>query len=59
VGGCQVDQEPPVVIAIVGHLRERLGKEKIVVMGFSWGSVVGIQLVKKRYEWLHAYVGVG
>jgi len=44
---------------MVAHLRKRLGKEKIVVMGFSWGTVLGTHLAAKRPEWLHAYVGVG
>jgi proline iminopeptidase len=44
---------------LVAHLRERLGKEKVVVLGYSSGGVLGIHLAKNRPEWLHAYVGVG
>ncbi len=36
---------------LVAHLRERLGKEKVVVLG--------VHLAKRRPEWLHAYIGVG
>jgi proline iminopeptidase len=43
----------------IAHLRERLGKEKVVVMSYSLGGVLGIHLAKRRPEWLHAYVGVG
>ena len=44
---------------MVAHLRTRLGKEKIVVLGFSWGSQIGLMLAQRKPEWLHAYVGVG
>lgn len=44
---------------LVAHLRERLGKEKVVVMAYSLGGVLGVHLAKRRPEWLHAYVGVG
>ncbi|MBX7187094.1 MAG: alpha/beta hydrolase [Vicinamibacteria bacterium] len=40
-------------------VRKRLNKEKIVVMGYSYGTTVGIALARRRPEWLHAYVGVG
>jgi pimeloyl-ACP methyl ester carboxylesterase len=45
--------------AVTSHLRRRLGKEKIVVLGFSWGSMLGLHLANRRPEWIHAYVGVG
>ena len=45
--------------AITAYLRKRLNQEKIFVMGFSWGTYVGVHLAKIRPEWLHAYIGVG
>ena len=44
---------------MVAHLRKRLGKDRIVVLGFSWGTQIGLQLAQRRPEWLYAYVGVG
>jgi pimeloyl-ACP methyl ester carboxylesterase len=44
---------------VTAHLRTRLGKDKIVVLGFSWGTQIGAHLARRRPEWLHAYVGVG
>ncbi|WP_262887920.1 alpha/beta fold hydrolase [Cyclobacterium salsum] len=44
---------------LVCYLREQLGKEKIVVMAYSMGGILGIHLANRRPEWLHAYVGVG
>lgn len=45
--------------ALVAHLRERYGKARIIVMGHSWGTVIGLNLAIRRPEWLHAYVGMG
>jgi proline iminopeptidase len=44
---------------VVAYVRRRLNKDRIVVLGFSWGSILGSRLAKRRPEWLHAYVGVG
>jgi proline iminopeptidase len=44
---------------VISHLRRVLMKDKIVVMGFSWGTSIGVHLAKKRPEWISAYVGVG
>ncbi len=40
-------------------VRKRLGREKIVVMGYSYGTTIALALAQRRPEWLHAYVGVG
>ena len=45
--------------AMVGYLREYLNKEKIIIFGQSWGSLLGVHLVKKRPGWISAYVGSG
>lgn len=44
---------------VLAYLRKRLNKDKVIVLGFSWGSVLGAELVKRRPEWVSAYVGVG
>jgi pimeloyl-ACP methyl ester carboxylesterase len=44
---------------VVAYLRKRLNKDKIVVLGFSFGTSIGTRLAAARPEWLHAYVGVG
>ena len=40
--------------------KEFPGKDKIFVLGHSWGSLhLGLQLVAQRHpEWLYAYIGV-
>lgn len=44
---------------LVGWLRRDLSKDKIFVLGHSWGSFVGLKLAERRPEWLHAYIGTG
>jgi pimeloyl-ACP methyl ester carboxylesterase len=45
--------------ALVLHLRERFGQDKVYVLGESWGSALGILLVQRYPELFHALVGTG
>ncbi len=38
--------------------RKEFTKEKIFVLGHSWGSFLGLQLAQRHPEWLYAYIGV-
>jgi proline iminopeptidase len=40
-------------------LRLRYGKNKIFVLGHSWGSIVGVSLADRHPELLYAYIGTG
>jgi proline iminopeptidase len=44
---------------LVGWLRQQLGKQKVFVLGTSWGSYVGMEFARRRPQWLHAYIGMG
>lgn len=44
---------------VVEHVLESLGQEKLVIMGYSYGSVIAPLLVERRPELFHAYVGFG
>ncbi|MCC7180985.1 MAG: alpha/beta hydrolase [Acidobacteria bacterium] len=46
-------------IEVVEHLCRTLGKEKVIVLGHSWGSIVAIRMVQRRPELFAAYVGTG
>jgi pimeloyl-ACP methyl ester carboxylesterase len=46
-------------VAATDYLRKRFGKEKIYLMGHSWGSFIGIQAAAQAPERYHAYIGVG
>jgi pimeloyl-ACP methyl ester carboxylesterase len=44
---------------VVEYLRQRFHKQKIFVMGHSWGSVLGVELAQRHPDWLYAYISVG
>lgn len=46
-------------LEVIDHLAATLGKRKIAVVGHSWGSVLGIHMIKQRPGSLSAYVGTG
>jgi len=46
-------------IEVAEHLRKRYGKRKLVLMGHSWGTIVGMGAALKRPDLFHAYVGIG
>ena len=54
-----VDQMIADAIAVAEYLRRRFGKEKIYLMGHSWGSVLGVLTVQKAPELFYAYIGMG
>jgi len=43
---------------VILWLRKEFGKDKIFVLGHSWGSSIGLTVAKRHPEWLHAYIGM-
>ncbi len=46
-------------IELAEYLRKHLGKEKIIVVAHSFGTLLGLQMVRMRPELFYAYVGTG
>jgi pimeloyl-ACP methyl ester carboxylesterase len=46
-------------IELAEFLRRHLHTNKIVVLGHSWGTMVGVRMVKDRPDLFSAYVGTG
>jgi pimeloyl-ACP methyl ester carboxylesterase len=44
-------------IAVAEHLQKRLHVDKIVLMGISWGSIIGVEMAHRRPDLFAAYVG--
>ena len=54
-----LDQMNSDTVEMVQYLRNRFNKEKIFLLGHSWGSILGIHAIKNHPEWFYAYIGVG
>lgn len=46
-------------IEVAEHLKARYGKRKLILMGHSWGTIIGMRAALKRPDLFHAYVGIG
>jgi pimeloyl-ACP methyl ester carboxylesterase len=46
-------------IEVTEYLRSHLHKEKIILLGHSWGSLLGVHMVRQRPDLFSAYVGTG
>jgi len=46
-------------IELTEYLRKHLGKDKIIVVAHSFGTILGLGMVRARPELFYAYVGTG
>ncbi len=46
-------------LEVANYLRSRFHRQKIFVLGHSWGSILGLWLAHEHPEAVYAYVGVG
>lgn len=44
---------------VIDYLRERFDQEKIIIIGQSWGTVLGTEYINVHSEKVSAYIGVG
>jgi len=44
---------------MIGWLRKEFGKQKVFVLGHSWGSYLGLEMARRHPDWLYAYIGIG
>jgi pimeloyl-ACP methyl ester carboxylesterase len=55
--GLTIDRMAQDGIEVAEVVRQRLHKRKIVLMGASWGSVLGITMAKERPDLFSVYIG--
>jgi pimeloyl-ACP methyl ester carboxylesterase len=46
-------------IEVMDYLRARFGQDRILLLGHSWGSYLGIQVAAAAPDRFRAYVGMG
>ena len=44
-------------IAVARYIAQHMGQQKVILMGSSWGSILGVHMAKARPDLFHAYVG--
>lgn len=47
------------LLEVVKYLKKKYNKEKIAILGHSWGSILGTQFIKRYPEDISHYIGVG
>ena len=58
-GQMSVEQMTRDGLEVSDYLTQHLGQKKIVLLGLSWGSELGLLMIKRRPELFAAYVGTG
>jgi pimeloyl-ACP methyl ester carboxylesterase len=56
-GDLSIDRYVRDGIAITEWVRKHLGKDRIVLLGTSWGGILGVEMVQRRPDLYTAYVG--
>jgi pimeloyl-ACP methyl ester carboxylesterase len=46
-------------VEVAEFLRQHLHKQKIIILGLSWGTIVGVHMARARPDLFYAYVGTG
>ncbi|MGE4064472.1 MAG: alpha/beta fold hydrolase [Rhodospirillaceae bacterium] len=41
------------------HLAKRFGRQKIFILGHSWGSLLGVEMARSKPQLFHAFIGTG
>ena len=52
-----VDQYVSDINELTNYLKSKYNKEKIYLLGHSWGTIIGTKAVQKYPEQFHAYIG--
>ena len=58
-GELSIDRMADDGVEVVRHALARTGQEKALVLGASWGSILGVRIARKSPGLLHAYIGAG
>jgi len=58
-GSLSIDRLVRDAVELADALRTSLRKDKIILLGHSWGSVLGVLTAKAKPELFHAFVGTG
>lgn len=54
-----IDRYVKDAVEVAEFIRRRYGKDKLILMGHSWGTVIGMKAALTRPDLFYAYVGIG
>jgi pimeloyl-ACP methyl ester carboxylesterase len=54
-----VEQLVTDAIEVATIVSKRLAKRKVILVGQSWGTILGLHVIKRRPDLFHAFVGTG
>jgi pimeloyl-ACP methyl ester carboxylesterase len=54
-----IDQMAQDGLEVADFLHHHLHKDKVILLGWSWGSVLGVEMAEQRPDLFYAYVGTG
>lgn len=58
-GELSIDRMAADGIEVTEHAQRALGQAKVILAGLSWGSILGVEMARRRPDLFHAYVGAG
>ncbi|CAN5875732.1 alpha/beta hydrolase [soil metagenome] len=58
-GELSIDRMAADGIEVALHTAKALGQAKLILAGLSWGSILGVEMARRRPDLFHAYVGAG
>ncbi len=58
-GEMTIDRVADDGIEVAEYLRRHLHKDKVIALGHSWGTMIGVVMMQKRPDLFAAYVGTG
>lgn len=58
-GELTIDRMTDDGVEVICHALARTGQEKVLLLGVSWGSILGVHMARRSPERIHAYIGAG
>lgn len=58
-GGMTIDRMVQDGIELAEFICKRLDKNRVILLGHSWGTILGVSMVQRRPDLFYAYVGTG
>ena len=58
-GDMTIDRMAQDGIEVAEFVRKRLHKKRVILLGHSWGTILGVPMVQRRADLFYAYVGTG